>query len=394
MRLSVIRRLIMPQKELKAEQLQHEEGGKRCVWKKWKQKRLEKILREHDGFISDLSDLTAGEAPSVFFWLFGRWYGRMLCREPQERALKRSIRWRSVINPVLKGFSPLFMKAEQVMEDRNVLLGIPGKDRGIVLPPEPAVWIANHAFKDDTAASIRAAKRHVFTVFGSLPMFYNTFDGISAALNGVVLVNRKCRKSTASTVEKSGKVMACGADILIFPEGVWNKTPEKLLLELWPGAYRTARESGGKIIPIVHYVEDAAYRTPHNRIHTVVDDPVSVEGLMEKEALGKLRDIMAGWYWLMMERYGKSTRSAELSGYADAKDAWEDHLRRRVGMCARYDREIELRGDYRPKDAVRPEEVWKSIAQIEKVTGDNAFHIACACVDVRERREQDFQRRC
>ena len=74
-------------------------------------------------------------------------------------ALEKAIRWRRIINPALKVLSPLFMKAEQVMEDRNALLGHPGRDSGINLPPEPVAWIANHAFKDDVAASIRAGER-------------------------------------------------------------------------------------------------------------------------------------------------------------------------------------------------------------------------------------------
>ena len=361
--------------------------------KKWKQKRLAEILQMHSGFITGPSDLLAGKPPSLFFYLFGKWYGRMLCGDMDSAALEKAIRWRRIINPALKVLSPLFMKAEQVVEDRNGLLGHPGRDSGITLPSEPVVWIANHAFKDDVAASIRAAKRHSFLVFGSLPIFYNTLDGVSLAWNGVILVNRKARKSAAATVQKAVDVMAGGADILIFPEGVWNKKPDQPLLDLWPGVYRIARETGAKIVPIVHYVEDAAYRTKHNRIHTAIDDPVSVEGLTEEEALQKLRDTMAGWYWLMMERYGRSTRETELSGYTDARSAWEEHLCRRVGMCARYDREIELHGDYRPKGTDRPEEVWEGIARIGKVTPDNAACIAYASRAVQEWRGQDFQRR-
>lgn len=360
---------------------------------KWKQDRLSAILKAHGDYITGPSDLLAEGPPSLFFYLFAGWYRKMLCEIPKDGALRRSIRWRKAINPALKGLAPLFMKAKQVMEDRNALLGIPGKDAGIQLPPEPVIWAANHGFKDDVAASAAAAARHAFIVFGSLPIFYNTFDGVSLALNGVVLTNRKSRKSSSATVEKAVKVMENGTDILIFPEGIWNKTPDWLMLDLWPGIYRIARESGAKIVPIVHYVEDAAYEKSRNRIHTVIDEPFCVEGMAEEEALRKLRDILAGWYYLMMERYGRSTREAALSGYGDVREAWENHLRRRVGMCARYDREIELRGDYRPRGTAKPEEVWEGIARIGKVTRDNAAYIAYASKIVQERREQDFQRR-
>ncbi len=44
--------------------------------------------------------------------------------------------------------------------------------------------------------------------------------------------------------------------LIVFPEGVWNKSPNALSLELWPGIYRIACETGAKIVPIVHYIYD------------------------------------------------------------------------------------------------------------------------------------------
>lgn len=43
-----------------------------------------------------------------------------------------------------------------------------------------------------------------------------------------------------------------------------------------------------------------------------------------------------------------------------------------------YDLEIELCADYRPKDIIRPENVWQSVADIQNVYAGNASHVQYA----------------
>lgn len=173
-----------------------------------------------------------------------------------------------------------------------------------------AITLANHGFKDDILSTILAAKRHAYFLLASLPQFYNTFDGVTAWLNGTVLLNRKVAASRHSTVEKCVRVLESGADLIIFPEGVWNKSPNKLILDLWPGVYRIACRTGSKIVPVVHYVSDYSEKATDNIIRTVVDDPFSIDTLSEKEALDLIRDRLATWHYLMMEKYGKTSREA------------------------------------------------------------------------------------
>lgn len=64
----------------------------------------------------------------------------------------------------------------------------------------------------------------------------------------------------------------------------------------------------------------------------------------------------------MMEKYGQSTREEELYGYNSSAEAWENHLEKRVASTSRYDREIELNANYKPKDKIDPIEVWSAVA--------------------------------
>ena len=360
----------------------------------FKERKIEKILNNQKN-ITSINDLTAGEEPSWLFYILADKLGYLLENNPDEVLSKKGVEIRKKINYIIRKIGPAFLTSPQIIENRKALLNpeTTEKDDEIVLPNKPVIWVANHAFKDDTLASILAIQRNAYILFGSLPQFYNTFDGITAWLNGVVMTNRKNKDSKKASVEKAVRAIELGSDLFIFPEGVWNKSPNKLLLDFWPGIYRIAQETGADIVPVVHYQEDTSRPGKDNLIHTVVDNPINISGLTEEEGLDLIKEKLSTWYYLMMEKYGQSTREELLENYDDSTKAWEEHLKRRVSTADRYDEEIELSADYRPKKTVRPEDVYESIANIDNITPDNVHHVLYARQLVKTQKNNDFQRR-
>lgn len=360
----------------------------------FKSKKIEKILSNQQN-ITGINDLTAGDEPSLLFYILADKLGYLLENNPDKVLSKKGVEIRKKVNYIIKKLGPAFLTSPQIIENRKVLLNPNSteKDDEIVLPDKPVIWVANHAFKDDTLASILAIKRNAYILFGSLPQFYNTFDGITAWLNGVVMTNRKHKDSKKASIKKAVRANELGSDLFIFPEGVWNKSPNELLIDFWPGIYRIAKETGADIIPVVHYQKDTSRPGKDNLIHTVVDNPINISGLTEEEGLELIRDKISTWYYLMMERYGQTTREELLEGYDNSKVAWEEHLKRRVSTADRYDEEIELSADYRPKKKVRAEDVYESIANIDNITPENVQHVLYARQLVKERKNNDFQRR-
>ena len=337
--------------------------------------------------ISDLGDAATGPAdffgdsePSFLFQPMVKLMQPLLSCDPDKMISKASIRVRKILHPLLLKLLPAFLEYKQVIE------------RNIDIPQEPVIWCANHSFKDDIAASIGSA-RHAYLLFGSFPMYFNTFDGVGAYINGVVMCNRKSRASKLAAQKAAKRVLNLGMDMLIFPEGVWNKTPDKLMLDLWPGACRLAKETGCKIVPVIHYLADPHKKYEGNVIHTIIADPISMDGLAEQEGMELLRDTMATWYYRLMEKYGQTTRQELLEGFETADDAWEDYITMHTGCVKYYDREIELCADYRPKQIVRPENVWQSVANIQNIHVGNIAHVRYARELVAREKCRDFQRR-
>ena len=349
---------------------------------------------KHENRISGVSakDLLGTSKSSLLFYPLFRLLRNLVLCDPEKSLSRLSILVRKIIHPLLLLLVPLFMGYKQTVESKNQLLGMDAPDQPLQLPKEPVIWCVNHGFKDDIAASIRAT-RHSYLFFGSLPHFFNTFDGIALLLNGVILCNRKNREMKKAAFDLSVQALKKGNDVTIFPEGVWNKTPEKLILDLWPGVYRLAKETGCKVVPVIHYLADPHKKYEGNVIHTVVGDPVSMEGLDEQEGLALLRDSMATWYFLMMEKYGQTTRGKLLNGFASADDAWESYIAMHTGCVKYYDREIELCSDYRPRHIVRPETVWQGWESDRNLHAENAAHVKYARAMVARELKRDFQRK-
>lgn len=376
--------------------------------------------RDHlTGFVDLIGDR---EAPSRQFLFNIKHLGYLLEDDPRLVISKKDILLRKlIIDKLFRTIGPTQLKNKQIFENRNFLRKDPNddtpveKDAKIILPKEPLIWTPNHHFKDDVLASCLAAKRHAYILFGSVPQFYNTQDGILAHLVGSLMTNRKVSSSKHASTQKAGRAIKLGSDILCFPEGIWDKLPHELLLQFWKGVYEIANENGIKVAPIVHYIYDPTLQIPNkvNPIHTVVDDPIDITQFSEEAGLRYLRDVMATWYYLMMEKYGKSSREELIKFYEQralirnpelskenfqknpltSHEAFDLYMLDLLETVDWYDKEIELSYDYRPKNIVRPEDVYAPIANIKNPTSHNMAEVLAAKNLVLTRQREDYQRR-
>ena len=140
-------------------------------------------------------------------------------------------------------------------------------------------------------------------------------------------------------------------------------------------------------------IKNKIHPTEDDIIHTVVDDPIRVDDLGEKAALEYLRDILATWLYLMMERYGNTTRKELVGNHPDSIDAIEEKLICDLSTMDYYDASIERASDFRPKERVFPEDVFASIAEVHNITAGNICDIMNAKNLIKQRKRECIQRR-
>lgn len=366
------------------------------------QKKLEEIIQLYGNDILSITDLTGPEKPSKLFYTLAPFFHYLLDTDPKsdkfhefmrDQNTDMGIKIRRAINPVFKKIGPKFLGAEQKFIDKETLevLDDPN-DRKLGLSNDPVIYCCNHAFKDDILASVLAAEKHAYLMFASLPQFFNTLDGITAWLNGVALMNRRVKESKKMGFDKSVDLLERGTSLIVFPEGVWNKTPNLLMLEAWKGAIELSKMTGAKIIPMLHHIDDPTYNSENNSIYTLTDNPFSFNGLSTDAAKELLRDTMASKYYLMLEKYAQAKRDDIVGAFATSEEAWDDQLQKRIATADRYDPNIETCADYRDKRIIRPEDVFEPIADAI-LTKENCGHVEYAKKLVKQARHSDFQRR-
>lgn len=368
------------------------------MFTKQKQKYNEKVFRKYQDALCDFRDLIGDDCKGMsnMFYLLNKRYLHWLDNDPEKAVYEKEIKFRRKFYELLKLVGPSMLECTQVYENRKILNNPDSNedDEPIKLPDKPVIFVANHGFHDDVLASVLDPNRHLYIIWGSIPLLYNTFNGFASSLVGAVCVNRKNKNSRNASISKAKKVMEYGTDILMFPEGGWNKTPEKLVLELWKGVYTLSCETQCDVVPITHYVRDMEVLDKKNTIHTVVDDPIPLYTMQQEEAMQYLRDNFASWTYKMMEKYGRSSREEELKGFKNSQEKWHAHLLERMKGVDRYDSSIERTADYRPKHIIRPEDVFEPIANVKSknISAKNIKMIIEAQKLVKEANENDFQR--
>lgn len=398
---------------------------------------IEHFLEANKKYLTSFIDLVGDDGVPTKQFLFNmKHIGNLLDEDPKKVLSWHGVKLRNLTTArLVRLLAENFMTSKQVFENRNELLafahkktgmenlGIIGEnpnianndytpDLGIKLPKEPVIWVPNHHFKDDALATVRAAKRPVILMFGSIPLYFNTTDGILSYLIGSILINRKNEISKAAAIPKAERAIDLGSDLLWCVEGVHNKTANELMLEAWKGIYQAANDKGTKVVPMAHYIFDPTQKIiPHelNPIHTVVDDPIDLTKFSEKAGLTYLRDVISTWYYLMMEKYGKMSREELIYTYQERAKEYgaksEDFIAspitsHEIGEVYNldlettvkgYDITIEAAADCRPKDIVRPEDAFLAISKTNNINaiGDSLY----ASQLIRERKLEDYQRR-
>lgn len=226
----------------------------------------------------------------------------------------------------------------------------------------PIIFAATHGVRDDITACLIAAGRHTFLLFGSLEYFFNSTDGIGLWLNGIILVDRKNRQSRRAAKSKMEYVLNSGTDILMFPEGVINKTNNLPIQKLFPGVYDVAKKCNALIVPIAT-IQDG------DDIFTKVGGPFDICRYSRDEGLSLLRDIMASEQFDLIEKHANHTRE-----YIGNAEEYRQNLVNELidAMQGFYDYEIENHAQYIDQNDITHETAFSHLNNL-KPNINNAF---------------------
>ena len=274
----------------------------------------------------------------------------LLSNDPEDIMSKPGLIIRKGINPIFRALLPLTSKNKFHVNKEGIL---PRK--------RPIIFASTHGFRDDIALAFKTAGTHASLLYGSIPDFYYSVDGYALCVPGCVVVDRKDRESRKSSLPKMEYLMDLGSNMVICPEGVWNKSTNLLILKLYPGIYRLAKKKDALIAPIVSIQVD-------NDCYAKRMDAIDITKYSEKEGLQVLRDTLATGKWELMEKYCPITNRKDLN-----EDYWQVFMEDLISTAnGLYDYEIENSAEFIDKSIISEEEVFAPIDNIN-VNSKNAY---------------------
>lgn len=305
------------------------------------------------GTKNDLNPKSGYPSNGLYHMLNNYWY--LLDPYSNPVLSDKEIKSHRSFNKFVKLIRPLANPKQTILDKDELLKGRKKKadfKKDIQnLPDEPLIWTPNHCCKEDVISTVLAALRQANIVFGSLPQFYSSIiDGTMAYANGVYIINRKNPSSKNNIIYKCLEGFKKDVDTIIYAEGGINKFINQMIQTPWPGIYRLCEKSGCKVMPILHYPEKL-----NGKIYSVVGDPIRLDDLSEEAASKYWREVMMTWYYYLMEIGKQETREKALNGEKSSLNAWEVHLQSFITTMDYYDRDVELKTDYRPR-YISPEE--------------------------------------
>ena len=285
--------------------------------------------------------------------MYNKFLEYLLSYDPEKCISKAGIRVRKIINPVIRFFIPLTTPTQLVV------------DRRAAIPKnQPVIYASTHGFREDIEDALLMANRQAYILLGSLSQIFKSFQGITAWLAGAVLIDRDDKRSRAAAREKLIRALKLGANIIIFPEGTWNKSPNLLMNELFPGVYDIAKATGALVVPI-------ATMRVGKKVHGILEEAFDITAYDRKEGLADLRDRLATLRWELMDHYARAHR-AELPSNDDAAQQWQAHIDSLMAEVKYYDYDVELHTKYVDKSVIEPEEVYIPLKRLMPCR-ENAF---------------------
>ncbi|MGN0384547.1 MAG: lysophospholipid acyltransferase family protein [Lachnospiraceae bacterium] len=221
-----------------------------------------------------------------------------------------------------------------------------------LLPDKPVIYAVNHSCFADTPIMGRITPQRSYILLGKQRLGFS--DWLYFILNGVIFVDRKDKEDMAASKLAMIAYLSKSRSVVMFPEGTWNLTENRLMLPMKWGVINVAKESGGQIVPTV-----LEYSREQKKCFVRFGEPMVVSpDDRQAEAITALRDTMAAMRWAFWERNGLFSRE-ELN-----LDAQRQKLFYSVEEYPPIDWAYESSCIYHPH--TEPEDVWQSVVEREK----------------------------
>ena len=219
----------------------------------------------------------------------------------------------------------------------------------------PIIFAVTHVGKFDIEVVSEAIKDHYYLLSGDYEHIQGIVDAPFLAVNGVIYFNERVKEDRASVSERMIAHLQAGGNLMYFPEGTWNMTPNLPMLPCYWGIVEIAQKGNAIIVPVA-----ADQYGKKFKINIGENFDMSEFGNTNEEkskAITALRDTLSTLKWEIWETEPQSR--SELSG-----NEWEQYCEDRFREWPYFSLEYIDGLIFKPKGVTPPKDVFSHLDAI------------------------------
>lgn len=233
---------------------------------------------------------------------------------------------------------------------------------------QPIIFAVTHVGKFDIEVVSEAIREHYYLLSGDYEHIQGIVDAPFLNINGVIYFNEKVTADRKVVSQRMIDHLRQGGNLMYFPEGTWNLSPNLPVLPCYWGIVEIAQRGNAMIVPVA-----AEQYEKHFVINIGENFDMSKYGADKARAISALRDMLAALKWEIWE-----SRPICIRDELDISE-WDAYIADRFREWPYFNLTYIDGLIFKPKQVVRPEDVWRSIAAVQNITEKNASYVAYAC---------------
>lgn len=230
----------------------------------------------------------------------------------------------------------------------------------VVKTSKPIIFAATHFGMYDVEVILHALKKHIYILAADEEVMYRTFDGWFFDANGVIYVDPEDKDDRKVAYKTAVQHLEHGQNILWYPEGIWNLSPNYVVLPIHYGIIEAAAKTGAIIVPIGIDQEDRRF-SKHFRVNIgnpFMPDRMYDSELTKEDKIELAEQLRSEMAKVKIELWSTASRQSIPEGY------WDDFIQKRLAEWPHYNMEIIQRRIFNPKKHANFKDVFSHLGSI------------------------------
>ena len=182
----------------------------------------------------------------------------------------------------------------------------------------PVIFAVTNVGKFDIEVVSEAIKDHYYLLSGDFKHLQGTIDASFLELNGAIYFNEYIKEDRADASRRMIEHLKSGGNLMYFPEGTWNLSPNLPMLPCYWGIVQIAQKSNAIIVPVA--TEQYEKRFKINIGSNFDMQKFGSEPEEKLKAINALRDVLATLKWEIWETE-PLTKRCDIFG-----DEWDNYI--------------------------------------------------------------------